>query len=308
MESNEREKIDKADSLALMLVKDFATAGFPRPDVQTQVALAYQYADAMIGIRRGKEGAPGRCARQVARASDEQLAEMNAAAEIIHRAERNLGANPPRISEETMRKTIGDYRDQLGQAPLNPDVDFSYFEFIRALGWLDGYKQGADDKASAIVGAYHGAATGEILVAGPGEPLDLSQMAADLGGKLEEVQGPLPDGSGFAVMCIPLPRDHWIYQRDETPAGSFNVPPMPLRTGCHDSNRKHWEEWLTAAGRYAIRCATENGKITDFDPDALVQNLIVGMLGYNTPTALNDDDWVNPPQFRKTEPGKEADL
>ncbi len=30
--------------------------------------------------------------------------------------------------------------------------------------------------------------------------------------------------------------------------------------------------------------ATMKGKEQDFDPDALIQNLIVGMLGYHTPT------------------------
>lgn len=43
-----------------------------------------------------------------------------------------------------------------------------------------------------------------------------------------------------------------------------------------------WGTALKKAGQYAVRCATENGTINDFDPDALIQNLIVGFLGYHT--------------------------
>ena len=32
--------------------------------------------------------------------------------------------------------------------------------------------------------------------------------------------------------------------------------------------------------RYAIRASTMNGKTEDFDPDAMVQNIVVGLLGY----------------------------
>ena len=38
------------------------------------------------------------------------------------------------------------------------------------------------------------------------------------------------------------------------------------------------------------------GKEDDFDPDALVQNMITGLLGYHTPSGLSEmgDDWANP--------------
>lgn len=45
---------------------------------------------------------------------------------------------------------------------------------------------------------------------------------------------------------------------------------------------------LQQAGRYAIRATTSNGKIDDFDPDALIQNLIIGMLGYTSDDRLID--------------------
>lgn len=40
---------------------------------------------------------------------------------------------------------------------------------------------------------------------------------------------------------------------------------------------------LRAGGKYAYRCATMNGKMDDMDPDALLNNLVVGMLGVWTP-------------------------
>ena len=72
----------------------------------------------------------------------------------------------------------------------------------------------------------------------------------------------LPDGSGFAVVEYPLPKDHWLFSDIEDI--------LPIRSS--DSEKKQQE-----AARYAIRAATNNGKITDFDPDALVQNFIVAM-------------------------------
>lgn len=36
------------------------------------------------------------------------------------------------------------------------------------------------------------------------------QLADYVGGTIEEM-GSLDDGSGFAVMSMPLPEDHWIY-------------------------------------------------------------------------------------------------
>lgn len=97
-----------------------------------------------------------------------------------------------------------------------------------------------------------------------------------LGGSVEEVHS-LPDGSGFATATFELPKDHWIYAEKD------NVPPMPMKVGTDDARRPELEEQVSAAARYAIRGATMNGKEMDFDPDALVQNMIVGLLGYYTP-------------------------
>lgn len=86
----------------------------------------------------------------------------------------------------------------------------------------------------------------------------------------------LPDGSAFAVVSMPLPSDHWLY------APHNNEPPMPYRMGTENPEREVWARMLREAGRYAVRTATMNGRESDFDPDALVQNLIVGFLGYWT--------------------------
>jgi hypothetical protein len=116
------------------------------------------------------------------------------------------------------------------------------------------------------------------------------RLVEDLGGTVTELSGPLPDGSGFMVGSFPLPKGHWLT------AGSdgFNVPPMPMRMGWDRPERKRMESALREAGKYACRAATNNGKIIGFDPDALIQNLIVGMLGYWTIDGLSSDAFANP--------------
>jgi hypothetical protein len=100
----------------------------------------------------------------------------------------------------------------------------------------------------------------------------------------------LPDGSGAAVVSFPLPDNHWLTAEHE------NVPPMPFRMGTDDPRRTEWKNAIRDAGKYAVRCATMNGADNDFDPDALVQNLVVGMIGYFTPDGFSSDAWANPEQ------------
>ena len=85
----------------------------------------------------------------------------------------------------------------------------------------------------------------------------------------------LPDGSGFFTASSPLPVDHWLYVDHE------NIPPMSQKIGIGQQRTLKAEE-IRAAARYAIRASTMNGKEMDFDPDAMVQNMVVGMLGYWT--------------------------
>lgn len=98
----------------------------------------------------------------------------------------------------------------------------------------------------------------------------------------------LPDGSAFFTASFPLPKDHWLY------APGYNVPPMGHRLGVDSSHRKEWQEKVIAAARYAVRASTMNGKITDFDPDAMVQNMVIGLLGYYTPDGLGHEPGMDP--------------
>lgn len=128
----------------------------------------------------------------------------------------------------------------------------------------------------------------------------VQEIADAVGGKITEA-GRLPDGSGFAIMSMPLSKNHWIYKPND---GEFNVPPMPFKIGTLDAPRCNMDrhmltEALREAGKYAVRCATMNGRDMDFDPDALLHNLVTGFLGYNTEDGLSEDDWANPVQYRK---------
>lgn len=104
---------------------------------------------------------------------------------------------------------------------------------------------------------------------------DVERLAKELGGTVKEVSGPLPDGSGFATISLPLPSNHWLTRP------GFNEPPMPFRCGLGDTRTRMAQD-ITEAARYAIRASTMNGQENDFDPDAMIQNMIVGMLGYWT--------------------------
>ncbi len=87
--------------------------------------------------------------------------------------------------------------------------------------------------------------------------------------------------SSFGTLSLPLPPNHWL-----TFPG-YEKPPMPYRMGTDNPERVVWEKMLRAAGQYAYRAATMNGQAKNIDPDALIQNLIVGFLGYHTPDGLS---------------------
>jgi len=110
----------------------------------------------------------------------------------------------------------------------------------------------------------------------PPLPPEIERLVSESGGKIDSM-GVLPDGSGFATASFPLPKDHWLTQP------GHNDPPAPFKMGTIDLRRREWAEHIRAAARYAIRASTMNGAIEDFDPDAMVQNMVIGMLGYWTP-------------------------
>lgn len=78
----------------------------------------------------------------------------------------------------------------------------------------------------------------------------------------------LPDGSGFFVGSLPLPKNHWIFD-------DVNEVPNPNALNMLRST-------IINAARYAIRSSTMHGKEMDFDPDAMVSNFLIGMLGRNS--------------------------
>ena len=95
----------------------------------------------------------------------------------------------------------------------------------------------------------------------------------------------LPDGSAFFTVSLPLPADHWLYapregwdsERDE-----FAECPRPVLTNAQ-------REAVRAAARYAVRGATMCGKEMDFDPDALVLNMMYALCGPANPKLLPVD-------------------
>ena len=113
----------------------------------------------------------------------------------------------------------------------------------------------------------------------------VEKLADAVGGKID-AGGILPDGSGWATMSMPLPKGHWLTK------DGYDEPPMPFRIGSLDPpkmnmTREMWAAAIRKAGKYAIRASTMNGKEVDFDPDAMLQNLVVGMLGYWTTDGMS---------------------
>lgn len=110
------------------------------------------------------------------------------------------------------------------------------------------------------------------------------------GPPVEELIHPvLDDGSSVAVLCIDLPADHWLYAEQD------DRPPMGMRLGTRHPEREDLCQRISDAARYAIRTATMNGCLTDFDPDALIQQLVIGLIGYHTEDGLGSEEWHNPP-------------
>lgn len=116
-------------------------------------------------------------------------------------------------------------------------------------------------------------------------PKIVKDLAEHMGGTVEKCER-LPDGSGFAVVSMPLPANHW--SNGERPL----APPMPFRMGDGDPRRRDFAEKIREAGKYAY-LATGIGE-EDHDPDAFLQNLVVGLLGYWSPDGLASDDFANP--------------
>lgn len=84
----------------------------------------------------------------------------------------------------------------------------------------------------------------------------------------------LPDGSAFAVMSYPLPKNHWLYADRQYNDGEYEPVELGKPILTHELS-----DIVVSAVRYAIRGATNCGKEMDFDPDALVQNTVYALCG-----------------------------
>lgn len=115
----------------------------------------------------------------------------------------------------------------------------------------------------------------------------LSELADGVGGTIHECEV-LSDGSGFATMSMPLPEDHWLHERA---ADGFSLPaPYPLLAGRGSLSRDFLEDLITPAVRYGVKAATNDGREEDFDPDALVRNVLNGTFGLWTDNGLTNDE------------------
>jgi hypothetical protein len=84
----------------------------------------------------------------------------------------------------------------------------------------------------------------------------------------------LPDGSAFAVMSYPLPKNHWLYAERQYNDGEDEPVELGKPVLTHEMR-----DAVVSAVRYAVRGATNCGKEVDFDPDALVQNAVYALCG-----------------------------
>lgn len=104
--------------------------------------------------------------------------------------------------------------------------------------------------------------------------MKIHEMLQKVGGTPQSIVGPLPDGSGFMIGSFPLPKDHWLYaDRDD-----FEPLPAWAKAVAEDVLTR---AYVRNVARHCIRRATQNGKIKDFDPDALVQILERTLCGSN---------------------------
>lgn len=104
----------------------------------------------------------------------------------------------------------------------------------------------------------------------------------------------LPDGSGCFTMSMPLPDDHWLTKPVDYNNDADFVEPAPFLA--YEAHRAQ----LIAAARWAIRGATQQGQITDFDPDAMVQNFVYALCGPAGSAHHVDDTTLNPDRMKFT--------
>ncbi len=87
----------------------------------------------------------------------------------------------------------------------------------------------------------------------------------------------------IATISLPIRLDHW-YKQNAT------QPPMKWRMGVCKA-RRDMEADLIEAIKYGFQKATDGGK-GPMDPDAVIQNALVALFGYNTKDGLEFSDTV----------------
>jgi len=100
---------------------------------------------------------------------------------------------------------------------------------------------------------------------------EISQLKDKKKPKIESVAN-FPDGHTAMVVSFPLRKTHWIFQ-------DSGEPPKPLDMASTEE-RMFLESKFKDVVKYAVKCSTMSGKYMDFDPDAMIQNFMVGMFGY----------------------------
>jgi len=85
----------------------------------------------------------------------------------------------------------------------------------------------------------------------------------------------LPDGSACFTAKLPLPAEHWLY----APRGEWDSTRDDYADKPYPILPRDMAPAIREAAKYAIRGATDCGKDMDFDPDALVLNLINVLCG-----------------------------
>lgn len=106
------------------------------------------------------------------------------------------------------------------------------------------------------------------------QELEAMLEAVGAGGDSTDEVTVLHDGSAFAVYSYPLPKDHWLYSSREYEQGAEEPKELAAPILTHAAR-----EQVVSAIRYAVRAATDCGKETNFDPDALVQNAVYALCG-----------------------------
>lgn len=87
----------------------------------------------------------------------------------------------------------------------------------------------------------------------------------------------LPDGSAYFTASFPLPKDHWLLHERTYNPGEDETADFPRQFVLMP--RVLYEEHVTAAAKWAVRASTDCGKEMDFDPDAMVLNIVYALCG-----------------------------